>query len=288
MDKKKTLGSFLRILETAAYIVSLIFAMRLLGTFPFAYDDSFLMVYVFSTLAYALSSAGVYKKDRVSFIKFICWSGIFLIMTTILLLFRESESVNTYVLLTYIILSVLLHVVMIILKRSTVRSITDIVIILLWLAVGVFLLIVEDGLIFFFTSFILCFALPAQMLIRITRLSFSHFRFEVLIKVMRKSMAFEILSGLAVLIGCFSYAFTYLEESMKSYSDALWYCFAIVTTIGFGDITAVSAAGRVLSVILGIYGIIVVALITSIIVNFYNEVKDTSDLKKNDDTDEKK
>lgn len=35
--------------------------------------------------------------------------------------------------------------------------------------------------------------------------------------------------------------------------------------------------GRFLSVILGIYGIIVVALITSVIVNFYNEVKDEPD-----------
>ena len=46
-----------------------------------------------------------------------------------------------------------------------------------------------------------------------------------------------------------------------------------VTTIGFGDITAVTDLGRTISVVLGIYGIIVVALITSIIVNFYGEIK---------------
>ena len=39
--------------------------------------------------------------------------------------------------------------------------------------------------------------------------------------------------------------------------------------------TAVSTIGRILSVILGVYGIIVVALITSIIVNFYGEMKKT-------------
>jgi hypothetical protein len=46
-----------------------------------------------------------------------------------------------------------------------------------------------------------------------------------------------------------------------------------VTTIGFGDIAASTPVGRVLSVILGLYGIAVVALITSIIVNFYGEMK---------------
>jgi hypothetical protein len=35
--------------------------------------------------------------------------------------------------------------------------------------------------------------------------------------------------------------------------------------------------GRLLSVILGLYGIIVVALITSIIVNFYGEMKSDDD-----------
>ena len=59
--------------------------------------------------------------------------------------------------------------------------------------------------------------------------------------------------------------------------DAVWYCFAIVTTIGLGDFTAATLPGRAISAILGLYGIIVVALVTSIIVNFYNETKNTSD-----------
>ena len=46
-----------------------------------------------------------------------------------------------------------------------------------------------------------------------------------------------------------------------------------MTTIGFGDIAAASLAGRIMSVILGVYGIVVVALITSIIVAFYGEMK---------------
>lgn len=59
----------------------------------------------------------------------------------------------------------------------------------------------------------------------------------------------------------------------REYTNALWYCFAVVTTIGFGGMTATSAIGRTLSVILGLYGIVVVALITSIIVNFYGKMK---------------
>jgi hypothetical protein len=41
--------------------------------------------------------------------------------------------------------------------------------------------------------------------------------------------------------------------------------------------SATSLEGRIISVILGAYGIVVVALITSIIVNFYGEMKSDED-----------
>ncbi|MBR4627254.1 MAG: two pore domain potassium channel family protein [Ruminococcus sp.] len=87
-------------------------------------------------------------------------------------------------------------------------------------------------------------------------------------------MASEVFYGLMILIVTFSVVFQAFEPDINTFGDGMWYCFALVTTIGFGDMTAVTVIGRVLSVILGIYGIIVVALITSIIINFYNETKD--------------
>ena len=89
--------------------------------------------------------------------------------------------------------------------------------------------------------------------------------------------AAEIIGGLFLLIFAFSYILVFLEPNIETMRDGLWYCFAIVTTIGFGDFSAVTPIGRLLSVILGLYGIIVVALITSIIVNFYGEMKSVDD-----------
>jgi len=102
---------------------------------------------------------------------------------------------------------------------------------------------------------------------------FSRISFSVLKEIVVKTHAAEIIFGLLLLIVTFSLLLTFFEPNMGSFKDALWYCFAIVTTIGFGDLTAVTDFGRVLSVILGAYGIVVVALITSIIVNFYGEMK---------------
>ncbi len=105
-------------------------------------------------------------------------------------------------------------------------------------------------------------------------IAFSQINFRALEKIIRKTYAIEIIFGMLLLMAAFSIMLQSTEEGIDTFIDALWYCFAIVTTIGFGDYAAASVVGRILSVILGIYGIIVVSLITSIIVNFYNEVKD--------------
>ena len=116
---------------------------------------------------------------------------------------------------------------------------------------------------------------------------FSRIRGNTMMNILRKTYAIEILYGLVILMVSIAMALTLFEESMASFGDALWYCFAVVTTIGFGDITATTIIGRVLSVILGIYGIIVVALITSIIVNFYNEAKAPGSLPSSSEEGEK-
>ena len=104
-------------------------------------------------------------------------------------------------------------------------------------------------------------------------IAFARVDMPTLKKIVRKTYAAEILFGIVLLIVAFSLVLPHLEEGIPTFTDALWYCFAIVTTIGFGDFSAVTPIGRILSVILGLYGIVVVALITSIVVNFYGEVK---------------
>ena len=116
-----------------------------------------------------------------------------------------------------------------------------------------------------------------QCVAHVGTIAFARIDMPTLKKIVRKTYAAEILFGIVLLIVAFSLVLPHLEEGITTFNDALWYCFAIVTTIGFGDFSAVTPLGRILSVILGLYGIIVVALITSIIVNFYGEMKSDDD-----------
>ena len=61
------------------------------------------------------------------------------------------------------------------------------------------------------------------------------------------------------------------EPGINSMPDALWYVFALVTSTGFGDLTAVTFIGRLASILLGVYSIFVIALITAVVVDYYQE-----------------
>lgn len=101
--------------------------------------------------------------------------------------------------------------------------------------------------------------------------AFSQIKLRGLMKIIRKTYAFEVLYGLIILVLTFSVYFMIMEDGIATYTDALWYSFAIVTTIGFGDLSVTEEISRILSVVLGIYGIITVAVLTSVIVNYYTE-----------------
>ena len=108
---------------------------------------------------------------------------------------------------------------------------------------------------------------------------FSRIKLKAMSKIIRKTFAIETLYGLAILVIASSFIFYIFDPEIASFGDALWYSFAIVTTIGFGDFVATTAITRIISVILGFYGLIVVAVLTSVIVNFYNETSKRDDEK---------
>lgn len=124
-----------------------------------------------------------------------------------------------------------------------------------------------------------CVFIAVVSFIEAASVAFGQLNFKVLFKIIVNTYSLEILFGLLTMIICCSLVFYAVEEKVTSFPDALWYCFAVVTTIGFGDIVATTALGRVLTVMLGLYGLIVVAVITSIIVNFYNETSGKHDKK---------
>ena len=124
-----------------------------------------------------------------------------------------------------------------------------------------------------------CLVIAITAFVEVAVTAFYQLRVKVLFRIIFKTYALEILFGLLTLMVAFSLVLMIYEPEMSYFPDALWFCFSVVTTIGFGDIKAVTHVGRIITVILGMYGIVVVAVITSIIVNFYNETKGKDDIE---------
>ena len=62
-----------------------------------------------------------------------------------------------------------------------------------------------------------------------------------------------------------------IEPDINRLGDSLWYCFVAATTIGFGDIAAVTFFGRILTIILSVYSLGVVAIFTGVITSYFME-----------------
>ena len=133
-----------------------------------------------------------------------------------------------------------------------------------------------------------CVFIAIVAFIEAMAIALANLKVKVLFKIILSTYSLEVLFGLLVTIVCFSLVFMTVEPQaadpsatniIRTFPDALWYCFAVVTTIGFGDLTAITPIGRILTVILGMYGLVVVAVITSIVVNFYNETSGKHDQK---------
>ena len=97
-------------------------------------------------------------------------------------------------------------------------------------------------------------------------------RIHILRDVLRQTGASKIWTGFLVQFFISAGIIWLREPDIHSYGDALWYCYAVVTTIGFGDIVVQCLLSRILSVFLSISAMIDIAIITGVIVNYYMQV----------------
>ena len=90
--------------------------------------------------------------------------------------------------------------------------------------------------------------------------------------------AFVLLAALAILV---------FEPGINSYFDCLWFCFSVITTTGFGDVVVTTALAKIVTVLLSIYSVLVIAIVTGVVVNYYTKIIEYKNDRKSEDTDKK-
>ena len=64
----------------------------------------------------------------------------------------------------------------------------------------------------------------------------------------------------------------WFEPNLTNYGDSLWYSFVTATTVGYGDLLVTTTLGRIISIILAIYGILFLGSLSGLVVSYYTEV----------------
>ena len=85
-----------------------------------------------------------------------------------------------------------------------------------------------------------------------------------------------IAAGLIIFVGTFlmySVESNVPNSEIKTLLDALWWCVATVTTVGYGDIVPVSNIGRIVALFYMFFGISMIAILMSVITNTFYKRK---------------
>lgn len=88
---------------------------------------------------------------------------------------------------------------------------------------------------------------------------------------------FQIVVGTGVVTFFGSIALYFFErggEAISSYGDALWLSLVTLTTVGYGDISPQTSAGRLIAIVLMLTGIGFLSMLTSTISSYLISIKD--------------
>ena len=91
-------------------------------------------------------------------------------------------------------------------------------------------------------------------------------------EILHQTHTYKILVGYIIFVFAIAFLILLTDKKIDHYGDALWYCYAVLSTAGFGDVVVTGLLPRILSVILTVYSTIVIAIITGAIVNLYTRI----------------
>ena len=97
-------------------------------------------------------------------------------------------------------------------------------------------------------------------------------RLKILVRILKVSRADRILVSYLVFVGICALLIVLIDPTISRIGDALWYLYAVISTAGFGDVVVSGLMSRIISVLVTVYSLIVIAVITGVIVNYYMQM----------------
>ena len=97
-------------------------------------------------------------------------------------------------------------------------------------------------------------------------------KLRVLKKILNNTGADRIFMSFVAFVFADALVIFLADPAIESYGDALWYCYSVISTAGFGDVVATTLVTKICSLLLTLYATLVIAIVTGVVVNYYNEL----------------
>lgn len=92
-----------------------------------------------------------------------------------------------------------------------------------------------------------------------------------MIKLLNRTGTIKIFLSYLVLLFIGGTILTFIEPQVHNVFEGFYFCFVASTTIGFGDIAPVTVVGRIITIIVTLFGILTVAMVPGVVVAYYTE-----------------
>ena len=91
------------------------------------------------------------------------------------------------------------------------------------------------------------------------------------IKVLKHTGTLKIFFSFVIFLCLAAVVLMIAEPQIETVGDGIWYCFVSATTIGFGDIYVTTRLGRIITILVALYGILMTAMVPGVVVSYYME-----------------
>jgi voltage-gated potassium channel len=95
--------------------------------------------------------------------------------------------------------------------------------------------------------------------------------FKVIGMFLKDTYLDEILGVFLMVIVSFTFGLYLFDPSMNSLFDSLWFVVSSLTTVGYGDILPNSMIGKVISLFLLIFGVLIFSAVTASMASYFNK-----------------
>lgn len=89
--------------------------------------------------------------------------------------------------------------------------------------------------------------------------------------VLKHTGTIKIFFAYLILLAIGGIVLRFIEPGIHNIFEGFYYCFIASTTVGFGDIAPITIAGRIITVLITLAGIMTVAMVPGVVVTYYTE-----------------